>query len=332
MPVKDLGMESLPSAERQSAQFHQLAPENPASSARELIEGLCESAARIDPKFFYDRLGSFLFAAITQTPEYYPTRSEAAIFKTYMRDIASHVGKVEALIDLGAADCVKGEALFKALKPTQYVPVDISVDYLHDAVSRLTRTYPALDIVALGMDFSDRLVLPPQVTDHARLFFYPGSSIGNLSPETALPLLQGLHAACADDGGVLIGVDRQKDPKTLVSAYDDALGITAAFNLNALRHANSIIGSDFDVSDWRHVALYDESRSRIEMHLEARRDVTVKLPAASRTFSAGERIHTECSYKYTPESFKTLLEKAGFGRIKHWTDVNDHFSIFSARA
>jgi len=325
-------MQSSASATRPTAQFHQLVAENPASVVRELIEGLCESAARIDPKFFYNRLGSQLFAAITQTPEYYPTRSEREIFDAHLPAIAAHIGQVGALIDLGAADCVKGEALFSTLKPAQYVPVDISIEFLQDAVSRLERSHPDLDIIALGMDFSDRLALPPEVASDARLFFYPGSSIGNLSPDTALPLLQGLHAACKDDGGVLIGVDREKDAETLVAAYDDPLGITAAFNLNILRHANALIGSDFDVRDWRHVALYDPVRHRIEMHLEARRDVSVKLPAAPRLFSAGERIHTECSYKYTPDRFSALLGKAGFQRVQHWTDTRERFSIFSARA
>lgn len=312
-------------------QFHQMHAESRQISERELVDGLQAQAARIHPKFFYDRLGSTLFDAITLTPEYYPTRTEALIFQAHASEMVTHIGPVGAMIDLGAADCRKAEALFPALTPAQYVPIDISVDYMRTAVARIEGSYPMMPIIALGMDFSDRLVLPADVLQANRLFFYPGSSIGNLSPEEALPLLRCLKAACGVNGGVLIGIDRVKAAEILVNAYDDGLGVTSAFNLNALRHINAMIGSDFDVRDWRHVALFDETRSRIEMHLEARRDVNVRLPAGSRTFNAGERIHTECSYKYTPETFTALLRKAGFENIAHWTDPQDWFSVFSAR-
>lgn len=316
---------------RAPARFHQLHSESTGAIKRELLDGLCAQSPYIDPKFFYDSLGSTLFNAITLTPEYYPTRAEAEIFSQHIEAIAAHVGSVGSMIDLGAADCRKAESLFSVLRPSQYVPVDISIDYLRAAVSRIEAGFPDLDIVALGMDFSDRLVLPAEVGDVERLFFYPGSSIGNLSPETALPLLSSLREACGDDGGLLIGIDRVKDPAILTRAYDDALGVTSAFNLNVLRHINAMIGSNFDISQWRHVALFDEAKSRVEMHLEARCDIEVELPAGVRQFDAGERIHTECSYKYTPEAFTDLLRNAGFSHVEHWTDSRAWFSVFSAR-
>lgn len=317
--------------QRTPAQFYQLHEASDIAPRREIIEGLTAEAPFVHPKFFYDRLGSTLFDAITLTPEYYPTRTEKAIFASHLDAIVAHVGPVGAMIDLGAADCRKAESLFSALLPDQYVPVDISVDYLRVAVNRLQDSYPAMSIVALGMDFSDHLALPREVAEANRLFFYPGSSIGNLAPTEALPLLRSLKQACGDDGGVLIGIDRVKDVPTLVRAYDDSLGVTAAFNRNVLRRINDIIDSDFDVSDWRHVALFDDRRSRMEMHLEAAREVTVTWPTGTRTFTAGERLHTECSYKYTPESFTALLRSAGFNTIEHWTDDQDWFSVFSAR-
>ncbi len=316
---------------RTPAQFHQLHEASDVAPKREILEGLQAESPFVHPKFFYDRLGSTLFDAITLTPEYYPTRTEKAIFASHVDAMVAHIGPVGAMIDLGAADCRKAESLFAALTPDQYVPVDISVDYLRVAVNRLQDSYPTMSIVALGMDFLDRLALPREVVETNRLFFYPGSSIGNLAPEEALPLLRSLKEACGSDGGVLVGVDRVKDVQTLVRAYDDSLGITGAFNLNVLRRINDIIGSNFEVSDWRHVALFDERRSRMEMHLEAQRDVTVQWPTGARTFSAGERLHTECSYKYTPESFTALLSEAGFDNIEHWTDEQNWFSVFSAR-
>jgi len=290
--------------DRAPTRFHQLHSDNAQAIQREVLDGLCAESPRIEPKFFYDQLGSTLFDAITLTDEYYPTRCEGEIFARHGAAIARHVGAVGTLIDLGAGDCRKAEALFPLFRPSQYVPVDISVDYLRGAVSRIETTFPELNIVALGMDFSDRLALPADVSSDARLFFYPGSSIGNLAPDDALALLTGLRQACGQDGGVLIGIDRVKDATILTEAYDDALGVTAAFNLNVLRHINAMLGSHFDLSHWRHVAFYDAVRQRVEMHLEARCDTQARLPAFVREFGAGERIHTECSYKH---SYRMLL-------------------------
>jgi len=296
------------------------------------IAGLSATPASVSPKYFYDRLGSHLFDAITELPEYYPTRTEAALFAAHGAEMAALIGARSTFIDLGAGNCAKAAKLLPLLDPARYVAVDISADYLHDALRRLQREHPGLDIVGVGMDFSLSPALPDGIL-HAGdrpVFFYPGSSIGNFTPAQALRFLEGVHAQ-AGGGGLLIGVDLRKDAAVLQAAYDDALGVTAAFNLNLLRHLNATLGSDFEPRDWRHVALFTDRESRIEMHLEARTAVEVRWPGGERRFAPGERIHTESSHKYTVDSFGDLLRAAGFGRTRCWT-AGDAFAVFYAAA
>lgn len=297
----------------------------------DLQEGLLAKPAHVNPKYLYDNLGSSLFTALTLLPEYYPTRCEAEILRTYASDISQHIGPVQSLIDLGAGDCVKAEHLFPHLKPARYVPVDISVDYLDTAVRRLTLSYPGLHITSVGQDFNNSLTLPSSIPPSGRLFFYPGSSIGNLDPDAAQTLLTRLRTD-APGGGLLIGVDRVKPADILERAYDDALHLTAAFNLNLLRHLNSVLLADFNVDEWRHIAFFNDALSRIEMHLQAQTAVTLTWPGGRRHFAAGERIHTENSYKFTPTGFRSLLERAGFTDVRHWSDSKNWFSVFSARS
>jgi dimethylhistidine N-methyltransferase len=292
---------------------------------------LLAEPASVSPKFLYDKLGSVLFEAITELPEYYPTRTEAAIFASHAAAMAQHIGTGATLIDLGAGNCAKASRLFPLLEPARYVAVDISVEFLRDALRRLQREHPTLDMVGLGMDFSQTLELPPEARGERPVFFYPGSSIGNFADEEAVALLRRIRAQ-AGGGGLLIGVDLVKPAEVLVPAYDDALGVTAAFNLNLLRHVNRLIGSDFSPADWRHLALYDAAKTRIEMHLEARRALTVRWPGGERRFHAGERLHTENSCKYSVEGFTALLAEAGFGPAQHWTDEQSWFAVFWARA
>ena len=299
---------------------------------RDAIEaGLSARPAHASPKYFYDSLGSHLFEAITELPEYYPTRTEAAILQTHGAAIADCIGAGATLIDLGAGNCEKATRLFPLLEPSRYVAVDISVDFLHDALRRVQREHPQLEIVGLGHDFSNRLEIEPELIHDRAVFFYPGSSIGNFTPAEALVFLKRVRSQ-ALGGGLLIGVDLVKPSATLQAAYDDALGVTAAFNLNILRQLNRLIGSDFVPTDWRHVGLYNDAQSRIEMHLEARRDIAVRWPGAERLFRAGERIHTENSCKYTVERFAGLLEAAGFAPPRHWTDERGWFGVFWATA
>lgn len=315
-----------------------------AAVCAELIAGLTSSSARLAPKYFYDALGSRLFDAITELDEYYPTRTEAAIFRAGARDMARHVPAGAVWFDLGAGSCAKAASLFEVMRPGAYVPIDISVEYLRAAVNSLQERHPLLPMLGLGLDFSAAFKLPDEA--HAwlagqglraapRCVFYPGSSIGNFTPAEAVDLLRQVHALCAGGGvgsGLLIGVDRVKDKVVLEPAYDDALGVTAAFNRNLLRHVNRLLGSDFRPADWRHVAFYSEADSRIEMHLQAVGAQTVAWPGGQRTFADGERLHTENSYKWTPEAFEALLQRAGFGEVTHWSDERGWFSVFWAQA
>jgi dimethylhistidine N-methyltransferase len=296
-----------------------------------ILAGLARTPAEIAPKHFYDRLGSQLFAAICELPEYYPTRTEAAIFAAHGAALAHAVGAGASLIDLGAGDCAKALALMPLLQPTRYVAVDISVEYLRRALQDAQRLYPALDIVGVGTDFSAALELPDEAAEGRPVFFYPGSSIGNFTPDEALGLLRRVHARAAN-GGLVIGVDLVKPVDVLEAAYDDALGVTAAFNLNLLRHLNRLVASDFEPRQWRHVGRFDRARSRIEMHLEAREPLVVRWPEGERRFAAGERIHTENSYKYEADDFAALLRDAGFSDLQCWTDPARWFALFWARA
>ena len=304
----------------------------PNAAQKDLAAGLLADYAHISPKYFYDGIGSLLFEAICELPEYYPTRTEAAIFSHHMSELAHVIGTGTTLIDLGAGNCAKAERLFSQLHPQQYVPVDISADHLHDAVLRLQHRFPHIEMTAVGLDFSVPWQLPDNVRGDRRLFFYPGSSIGNFDAQQALNFLRQMRAACDDDGGLLIGVDLVKDKLVLNTAYNDALGVTAGFNLNALRHVNRVLRSDFDVRQWQHISFFNEERSRIEMHLQARQNVTVHWPDGERRFAKGDRIHTENSYKYTLPAFIQLLEQAGFAQARHWSDAANWFSVIHARA
>lgn len=311
--------------------FIQLHAQNSDLIRAELHAGLSAAAAHTSPKYLYDALGSKLFEAICELPEYYPTRTEAAIFAAYGDAIAASVGTGSTLIDLGAGNCAKATRLFAGLQPAQYVPIDISVDFLRDVVSGLRQRFPQIDMLGIGMDFSGALDLPDAVNGSRRLFFYPGSSIGNYTPEEALAYLQRIRLACGTDGGgLLIGVDLVKDHLLLDAAYDDALGVTAAFNLNMLRHLNTLLDANFDVRDWQHRGFFNPVQSRIEMHLEARHAVSVAWNGGERRFHAGERIHTENSYKYTRQGFASLLERAGFAVRQQWTDPQQWFMVCHA--
>jgi dimethylhistidine N-methyltransferase len=303
--------------------------------AAEAAAGLLQPAAAVAPKFFYDAQGSRLFDAITELAEYYPTRTEAAIFAAHgpaiARAVLEHTGAPPVIVDLGAGNCAKGAALFPLLAPRRYVAVDISADYVAGALAQLQREHPALELVGVGLDFSSRLVLPAELTGPRALVFYPGSSIGNFDPPGALALLRQARDV-AGGGALLIGVDLVKPEAVLEAAYDDALGVTAAFNLNLLRHLNRLLGADFELRQWRHVARFDREASRIEMHLEARAPQRVRWRGGERSFAAGERIHTENSYKWTVDGFAALLREAGFAAPRHWCDERGWFALFVAGA
>lgn len=302
-----------------------------ASERADAQRALLAPAASAAPKFFYDSLGSHLFEAITELPEYYPTRTEAAIFAAHGAEMARRIGSGSTLVDLGAGNCAKAARLFPLLEPRAYIAVDISVEFLREALRQVQREHPEIEMTGLGLDFSMSFELPAGVAASRPVFFYPGSSIGNFTPADALAFLRRVHAQ-AQGGGLLIGVDLVKPAAVLEPAYDDALGVTAAFNLNLLRHLNRVAGTDFDPARWRHVAFFDAAASRIEMHLEARDAQTVRWTGGERHFAAGERIHTENSYKYHIDAVTQLLREAGFAPEQHWIDTNGWFGVFWATA
>jgi dimethylhistidine N-methyltransferase len=329
-------MLTIPRLRTRQSGFIQAYHKSDDSLHAELRAGLAAPQAFVSPKYLYDALGSKLFEAICELPEYYPTRTEAEIFEEYAADIAASVGRGCTMIDLGAGNCVKAVRLFPVLQPAQYVPIDISVEFLCDAVNGLRHRFPQIVITGIGMDFSGSLHLPEQVRRDDRLFFYPGSSIGNFTPVQALAFLRRMRAACqkeeGPDGGLLIGVDLIKDKAILEAAYDDALGVTAAFNLNLLRHLNGVLDADFDVREWRHSAFFNAEQSRVEMHLQAKHTVTASWGDEQRHFAEGETIHTENSYKYTCEGFLHLLRQAGFETVDTWMDDRSWFMVCHARA
>ncbi len=308
--------------------------------AAEAAAGLLATPAAVSPKFFYDALGSRLFDAITELREYYPTRTEAAILARHLPAIADAAlgatGPRPTLVDLGAGSCAKAARLFAALQPRRYVAVDISADYLRVVLDQLQREHPGIQMLGVGLDFSTRLALPDHLftgdgggAAGPALVFYPGSSIGNFEPADALRLLREAHAVAAG-GALLIGVDLVKSADILEPAYDDELGVTAAFNRNLLNHLNRLLGSDFQPRGWQHVALYNEAQSRIEMHLQARHSVDVRWPGGQRHFTAGERLHTESSVKWQPAAFESLLREAGFTSVRRFSDEQGWFAVFLA--
>ncbi len=307
----------------------QFAGEDAAATRAAILAGFSAAPAVVSPKYFYDALGSRLFSAITELPEYYPTRTEAGIFSRFLGEMVAELVPVTTLVDLGAGNCEKAASLFTALQVQRYVAVDISASYLRDSLESLQRKHPAMDMLGIGLDFSRTLTLPAEVGEGPRTMFYPGSSIGNFTPAEALAFLQQVHRASAG-GALLIGVDLVKPTDILERAYDDPLGVTAAFNRNLLRHLNALVGTDFAIDDWRHVAFFNARESRIEMHLEAVKAAVVHWADGERAFVAGERLHTENSYKWRSQDFADLLRAAGFRRVASWTDENGWFAVFRA--
>ena len=319
-------------AVERAALVRRLRPD-PAAERRELVARLRAQPASIAPKYFYDALGCALFGAICELPEYYPTRAERAIFTRHRSDIAALVPRGSQLVDLGAGDCAKAAAWLPFLAPARYVAVDIAEDALRPALARLALDHPDLEIAGVVTDFTRGLDLRADLDEGPVTFFYPGSSIGNFAPEEAAAFLRAIRAHCdAPGSGLLIGADTRKDAARLEAAYADALGVTAAFNRNALLHVNRVLGTDFDPRVFAHVARYDAEQGRIEMYLEVTRDVTVRIDGVPRRYAAGERIHTENSYKYEPAAFAALLRAAGFSSVRAWQDEPGDFAVYYAAA
>jgi dimethylhistidine N-methyltransferase len=300
--------------------------------AEEILAGLRAEPKHIAPKYFYDRKGAALFDAITGLDEYYVTRLEAAIFRRYRREVCAAIGAGVHLIEPGAGSCEKIRWLLPDLQPQLYTPMDISAEHLYASVTRLRKDFPSLNVAAQVCDHTAGLRLRDDLPDVPRVFFYPGSSIGNFESEAAVDFMRTMRSAISGRGGLLIGVDTKKDKNVLHAAYNDRAGITAQFNLNVLDHLNNLLGGDLDPANFMHVARYNETLGRIEMYLQSTRQHCAVLAGERLEFAAGECIHTENSYKYYPQEFIVLAQRAGFVPQELWQDEQAWFSVmyFSA--
>ena len=297
---------------------------------RRLISGLRGNPATIEPKYFYDPLGCALYAAICQLDEYYLTRTERSIFQQYRGEISERIGDCGTFVDLGAGDCCKAMSWLPFIQPRRYLAVDIAGPSLETALANMAPEFPEIEMIGLITDFSQRLELPSELLSAPTTLFYPGSSIGNFTPTAATQFLHQMRLA-SQGGGLLIGVDAKKDKRRLDAAYADALGVTAAFKLNALRHINRVINADFEERRWQHVGAYNERLGRVEMHLESLLEQQVMIGGKVRVFAQGERIHSENSYKYSRQQFEAMLREAGFSDIGVWTNAEQAFWVFYAK-
>jgi dimethylhistidine N-methyltransferase len=298
-----------------------------------VIAGLSLPQKTLPPKYFYDARGSRLFEAICNLPEYYPTRAELALTRAHLADIGRFAGSGSELIEYGSGASLKTRLLIGRLKPALYVPVDISESALHRASARLAREFPWLDIAGVVGDFSRPLKLPMFRSrgrggrGGRRVIYFPGSTIGNLVPHEAHAFLSMTRGLVGAGGAMLVGVDLKKDANILHAAYNDAKGVTAAFNLNLLARINAELDGDFDLGRFRHYAYYNAARGRIEMHLVSLVRQHARVGRHRFQFEAGETIHTENSCKYSVDEFRALAAEAGFGSAKVWLDPRGLFSL-----
>jgi L-histidine Nalpha-methyltransferase len=298
----------------------------------DVIAGLALPQKALPPKYFYDAAGSKLFERICRLPEYYLTRAELALTRAHIGAIARFAGRGCALIEYGSGESLKTRLLIRALRPAAYLPIDISEPALERAARSLRREFPWLRIEPLNGDFSRPLEIPALRPRTRRVAYFPGSTIGNLTPDEAQAFLRMTRAQVGRQGAMLVGVDLRKDPTILHAAYNDPRGVTAAFNLNLLGRINRELGADFDLRRWRHYALYNAPLGRIEMHLASLEKQAVNVGNYRFSFARGETIHTENSYKYSVEQFGALAARAGFASGKLWTDRKGLFALHGLKA
>ncbi len=303
-------------------------PEERRAFASAVIQGLAQRRKALPSRYFYDAAGSALFEDITRLPEYYPTRTEARILAAHGGEMLDRLSPRGVLVEFGSGSSLKTELLLaEAPRGIAYVPIDVSVDALADAHARLAKRFPGLDVRPVLGDFSDPIKLPPDLAARPKVGFFPGSTIGNLKPGSAVDLLSSFLQGLASGSRLIIGVDLKKDPRTLVRAYNDAAGVTARFNLNMLARINRELGSAIDLESFQHEAVYDAVEGRIEMHLVSRIDQDVSVLGRRFHFRAGESIHTENSYKYSIEQFRDVARAAGWLPARIWTDADGKFSV-----
>lgn len=300
-----------------------------ATFQRDVVEGLRGTPPSIPSKYFYDERGAELFEQICELPEYYPTRTELGITRRYAAEMADALGSRCVLVEYGSGASLKTRILLDHLdEPAAYVPIDISREQLERTAAALNRDYPALEVLPVCADYTGDYEIPEPSGGYRRdAVYFPGSTIGNFTPERACVFLSHARELLGKDAGMLVGVDLKKDVRVLEAAYNDAAGVTAAFNKNLLRRANRELGADFADDGFRHVALYAEEEGRIEMHLESRRDQRVTVAGDTFPLPKGTRIHTENSYKYALDEFAELAAAAGWRPEHAWCDPEQLFSV-----
>jgi L-histidine N-alpha-methyltransferase len=296
----------------------------------DVLDGFARRPRAIPARWFYDRRGSELFEAITDLPEYYPTRTEAGILRTACPEVAEIAGTGRAVVEFGSGSSTKTPILLEAVAPSVYVPIDISGDFLRESSRVLSQRFPELLVLPFEADFMRPLALPQTIAEVPKLGFFPGSTIGNMIPLMAVDLLRAMRASLGLGAMLLIGMDRIKDADILVPAYDDGAGVTAAFNLNLLERINRELGATIPIDAFRHRAIWNEDRARIEMHLEATRNADFTVDGRPFAITAGETIHTENSHKYGRRDAKILLRSGGWTPIAEWSDPDGLFSLYLA--
>lgn len=312
--------------QRRSVQLLDLAP--PAGDfLADALAGLTAADKTLPCKYLYDDLGSWLFEQICELPEYYLTRTELAITRAHAAELAAVCGLGVAFVELGSGSSTKTRLLLRHLRaPAAYVPVDISRVHLLTSAESLAFEFPRLPIFPVCADFTRPLPTLEFGADRTVVYF-PGSTLGNFTETEAVALLRNLVALMGDDGGLLIGLDLDKDPEILIPAYNDSRGVTAAFNLNLLARLNRELGADFDLDKFRHRAIYNKDAHRMEMHLVSLRDQTVRVGSHAIRFRDGEHIRSEYSHKFSREQFSALADAAGLHVRQVWSDPDDLFSV-----
>lgn len=312
---------------KQGVSFHDYKPRT-ITLHDAVVRGLSRSNKAIPPKYFYDERGSQLFECICRQPEYYPPTVEKEILIESAEEIASLTGPGRVLIEPGAGSAAKIRLLLDPLRPSAFVPMDISFDFLKGAATELAEEYPWLPVYATCVDYTHSLPIPDDVPDDPRLLFFPGSSIGNFERSDALAFLRMIHEAVGNGGMLLIGVDTKKCEQTLHDAYNDEAGITAQFNLNLLHRMREELGMEVTPNDFDHKAFYNSEAGRIEMHLVSKKHQTLRLNGYHFELKPGETVHTENSYKYTPEEFEALATESGFRKLRLWLGEDGMFATF----
>jgi dimethylhistidine N-methyltransferase len=300
--------------------------------AGDVIGDLAKQPKKLSPKYFYDAKGSELFEQITVLPEYYPTRTELSILRDRGGEIAKIIPQGAALIEFGAGATTKVRLLLERCKFDAYVPVDISGDFLNAQAEGLRKDFPNLDVYPVAADFTAPFELPAEIADMPKVGFFPGSTLGNFEPHEASAFLRTARNILGEGAQMIIGVDLEKDERTLYDAYNDKAGVTARFNLNVLERINRELGGNFDLSGFIHRSIYNKDRHRIEMHLISRKAQSVRVLGHHFSFRPGESIHTENSYKYSLERLTALARGSGWQVTESWTDKARMFSVHALLA